>query len=41
MNNDKISVIIPTNNPKNLDSLIKNLSSKKIDYEIIFIGPFF
>ena len=40
MNNDKISVIIPTNNPKNLDSLIKNLSSKKIDYEIIFIGPF-
>lgn len=40
MNNDKISVIIPTNNPKNLDSLIKNISSKKIDYEIIFIGPF-
>ncbi|WP_440908670.1 hypothetical protein [Candidatus Pelagibacter sp.] len=40
MNNDKISVIIPTNNPNNLNSIIKNLSSKKIDYEIIFIGPF-
>lgn len=39
MNNDKISVIIPTNNPNNLNSIIKNLSSKKIDYEIIFIGP--
>jgi hypothetical protein len=40
MNNDKISVIIPTNNLKNLNKLIKNLSSKKIDYEIIFVGSF-
>ena len=40
MNHDKISVIIPTNNPKNLNNLYKNLSSKNIDYEIIFIGPF-
>lgn len=40
MNDDKISVIIPTNNLKNLNNLYNNLSSKNIDYEIIFIGPF-
>ena len=39
MRNDKISVIIPSNNRKNWSRLIKNLKSDKIDYEILFIGP--
>tara|TARA_B100001057_G_scaffold73832_1_gene68234 strand:- start:11964 stop:12848 length:885 start_codon:yes stop_codon:yes gene_type:complete len=39
MKHDKISVIIPSNNSKNWKKIIKNLSSNKINYEIIFIGP--